>query len=656
MAHRRLALTPTALLLLAGAASAAPDVLDLIPEDAVIGVAIRNLNDLKKRGDQLLAESEIKNLPRPSELFEGVYTHLRIKDCVDQEGSAAILLANPDVIGVRLWDEKGNFGSSWNDVSRLLVGVVPFTDRGKIEDAVGIEKGALVPGKVVSGDRDPFVKSFAVRGNHLFMGADATVVGQVAHKSKAVGSDWGAARRKALAGSDVLVHANPRAWGPAWKQLLQELEKPLTEHEKGATLQVGRQLLDSLAVVRSFSIAFRIDRGLGVSYLADFPREGHEDVRRFLAGLAPRGGRSELTGLPDGPVVAAQAVRGDGAHNAAVARLLLNVALRHVNESKLLVPAADRANVTGVFSEVWKHLQGNRLALYQNPEARGGLFSLVAILDTADPEKFLKELRQLAHLSDPAGLALSGKDAEKDDRPLVEQFIRDLGDERFAVRESASTRLVLVGEPALPFVEKALTSDDPEVRRRAEDVKTSILGAAAERRKELLSPELPRAARPAFGFVPEGETRAGQRVELVRVKLTGADAPVADKLKRLFGPEWDRLRLAVHGKHVVVLFGSNVGLLETALQNLKEGRPGLAAAKRLEPFARQSGPACKFEFHVSLQNALGLVANPDAVLPRPPGPDQVLTALALIVEPDSLRLDLWIPAKELKILGESPGY
>ena len=102
------------------------------------------------------------------------------------------------------------------------------------------------------------------------------------------------------------------------------------------------------------------------------------------------------------------------------------------------------------------------MAVYQNRDrAAQGLLSAVAILDTEDAGKFLDELRQLARFGGD-GLDLSAATGRPDDRAAVEALVRDLGDDNFSVRDSATTKLTLIGEAALPQLEKALTSDDPE--------------------------------------------------------------------------------------------------------------------------------------------------------------------------------------------------
>ncbi|HZY86889.1 MAG TPA: hypothetical protein VFE78_18795, partial [Gemmataceae bacterium] len=84
----------------AGAANAA-DVLDLIPEDAAGAVAIRNLNELHKKGDKFLDESELKVSLRPTQLFDFAFTWLGITRGLDRDGAAAIVVANPRKAGYK---------------------------------------------------------------------------------------------------------------------------------------------------------------------------------------------------------------------------------------------------------------------------------------------------------------------------------------------------------------------------------------------------------------------------------------------------------------------------------------------------------------------------------------------------------------------------
>src|SRR5438552_2008573 len=59
--------------------------------------------------------------------------------------------------------------------------------------------------------------------------------------------------------------------------------------------------------------------------------------------------------------------------------------------------------------------------------------------------------------------------ADPDDAEIA-RLVKQLGDDDFYKREAASKRLAEIGEPAFDALHKAETSDDLEVRHRAENI------------------------------------------------------------------------------------------------------------------------------------------------------------------------------------------
>src|SRR5262249_40043832 len=151
----------------------------------------------------------------------------------------------------------------------------------------------------------------------------------------------------------------------------------------------AQQLVTSLQEVRFVQGSVRFEHGLGVRLTALFPADAKGAAPSFLKSLAGGPGNSELTGLPTGSVVASQATHGDGAQNVVQAKVLLDGLLSDWPGRNKLLPALDRQTFLGVFSEVWQQLQGSRVAVYRNAaERQQGLFSVVAILDTANAQEF----------------------------------------------------------------------------------------------------------------------------------------------------------------------------------------------------------------------------------------------------------------------------
>src|SRR5207244_4532992 len=90
----------------------------------------------------------------------------------------------------------------------------------------------------------------------------------------------------------------------------------------------------------------------------------------------------------------------------------------------------------------------------------------------------------------------------------IAKLARDLSNGKYLLRQSATLRLRLIGEPALAYLDKAVTEGDLETTRRSQQLYKHISEVAALRRKELLAKDLPRSVRPTFGFIAKAETRA----------------------------------------------------------------------------------------------------------------------------------------------------
>jgi hypothetical protein len=625
----------------------AGDVFDLVPEDAAAALVVRNLNELKKKGDRFVDDAQLQSLPRPSKLFEMLVDAEGLRAGVDLDGSMAIVVANPDLLGETLFDDRGNYAFKGN-VGALFVLVLPVGDADKLADCFGIAKGALKPDTPVEGKGKSFGTRFYRRGKYLFVGEDDKVVRAVATGPRA-GAELTAGPRRQLGRADLLLYLRRKPVAGWWNSVVGRLHTDLLSRAPREDAATVRQLVDVLGSVRTSWLAARLDDGLGLSWVNTLPKDGAKSAREFLAGLARGAGPADLAGLPEGRVIAAQALRGDGARNASLARVAY-ASLWHYTFGNLgWLSAADRVNQIGVFTEVWKQLTGSRVALYQNADRPAhGLVSAVAILDTGDAGRFLRELRQLARFGGD-GLDLSGKDGRNDDLAAVEALVRDLGDDSFQTRESATNKLTLIGGPALPHLEKALTSTDAEVRRRAALIKETIVATAVERRKEVLDKDALRHVHPVFAFQGQPESLDGWRVEVVRVRLEEKDAKVAAALRDVFGPDWDRIRLAVHGKQVVVLVGSDKKLLSATLSNLKEGKRGLADAKELATAGRNANPSRLAEVNISLELATALLSGADLSQPGAAGKRSV-TSFGLAVDPDYLELDVWVPPSEAKFL------
>jgi hypothetical protein len=609
---------------------AGPSHLDLIPADAALGFAVRNLDDLKVKGDRFLEESELEVPWRPSQLFDLVLSGFTVHDIADTSSPAAVV--------VMRFPRPGEIP----DYEDEPVAFVPVSDMVKAARDLGLDLEQLKAGKVQKTSPPASLGEVcAARGKYLVIGKSRKGV-KAALKGKMVAEELSPQRRKVLEKADIVLHLAPSVYVPDWLRLL----RPRVEAHNDRERALATELTESLKSVRYVLAAATIGDGLGLNVTVVFDTSADDTSRRFLNRLRA-GETSDLRGLPLGRVLMAEASRGNGGENALLARLLLREVLRNTLEAKKFLSAADRPMIANVFGEVWKCLRGQRLAIYRNEdEPRHGLFSIVGILDTDDPQKLLDDLRDLARFSDGRDLDFSDT-SPTGDRARVETLIRDLGADEFAVRETATTKLEVLGEPALSFLQQATKSPDPETARRARNLREIIADAAARRRKELLDEDLP-AVRPSFAYRRGAAKPGTPRVDVIGVRLEGRDTRAEPQLRQLFGPSWNRIRLGVQGKQVVLLMGSDVRLLDETLRNLAEDRPGLAQADALTTFATRANRRRKIEFHVSLQAAAALVS-PDGFQPGKAKPTGSLSSFSLTVEKDRAELDLWVPMDDLKL-------
>jgi hypothetical protein len=637
--HSRALCLLTAITLAGPVAAAGP--LDIIPEDAVCSFSIKNLDALKEKGDKFLDDPGLQEIfkrrfwQRPSELFEFGYEQLKITKTVDRHGSAAIFLASPKVAG-----QFNLFGSS-----KPVVIVVPFKDRDAMGAGFGLEKGELKEDTVVKLNKAEGVNVTCAysHGNHLFLGFDEKVLEAVS-KAKSLGSQLTPEVREIQNSADFLFHINPALTDTDWSK-----QGPDWEHHPDLTdpkeKEAARLVDRAFTELRYAFIGFHVEKdGLGVKLSSVFAKD-NQDAKKLLAALHGDGEGSNLKGLPTGKVLAAYGARTNGPENVLMVRMMSNWFLSELMRSAPVFSAPDRPLIIGTFSEIWKNTRGQRLALYANTDpAEQGLFSAVMILDADDPKKLLDEVAELARFAEGKDLDLSDKSV---DAAQVRKLIQDLGSDSFEVRETAQTKLALIGERVQALLEKAMKSDDAEVRRRAETLVEEMKERADLRRKEAVDQTLPHRIQPGFVLARQAEKRDGQAVDVVNIKLGKEDAAAVAQLRDLFGPDWMKIRVATVGKQVVVLVGSDVTLLDQCVKNVKMGAPGLAGEKVLSAFAKRPGTDRKAEVHFALEAVAPFGTTGDvSKLKEAAG----LSSLTLRVDADRLGVDLWLPRPAFKVL------
>ncbi len=629
-----------------GLAPAQESLLELLPEGAC-AFGVRDLSELKAKGDKFLKDADIPMNPRPSQMVEQAFRELRVQGAVNEKARALFMVFGPKAFPKKI--------QGWNP-EKLSVAIIPIKDQKRLEKNFELKPGELKPGQVVKIKKQGgpgFGDYIYLRGKNLFIGEDADVVAYAAEKAPPLAKRLNANQKKSLKEADMVIHLALEAWGEQLSPLFltgnaQNIIKTKDPEER----KLVEQIIRAGRGVSYVLGAIRIDEGLGVNIVAGIRERGSEDAKKLLALLGSGKGVSGLHNLPKGSLLAAQGVRGNGKSTSMLAKVLLDQVFDNIFQTEQIISASERPIFVGVLKEVWERLKGSKTAVYINPNSRQqGLFSFLAVLDTRDAQEFLKEMKLLAKIAEGKKLDLTKK-IEEGGEVDINKLIKDLGSPNYRTRAAATLKVRLVGEPALPHLDKAIKKKPSlEVVMRAEMLSEEIQTLAAERRKAALSKNPFKRIRPKFVMVTDVEKRAGHSVDVIRIQLSKTEMTAKKQLEEFLGPEWNNMRLAVHEDQVVLMLGSNMELFEQTLQNISQNKPGLARSKSLTELYRYSNSARKFELHVSLQNLLGLL--PGGAQVAPPGQKtSALSSVGLSVEPDQLQLDVWMPISEIRILAK----
>jgi hypothetical protein len=623
-----------ALLALAGSLRAEPPLpLDLVPEDACIGIGVRNLAELRTKSDRLFGKGEGRLLPRPSQLLDQAFGMLKLGWKIDEKRPSALVCmtgalggyaANADpnkdfTVGAALAPQ------SLDDVARAYKVRVEDLKKGGVLQVPGQDFGRIF-GTHFAGVRD---------GEVFLTGNQKATAAWV--RARTLRQSQTDARRRRLDAADGLVYLGP----PLLKLAQQDMDpeavpEGLGPQEREAQRRINRAYLE----VRNLLAGYRVDDGFGLDLSVGFDPKGRH-AQAVLKAVTGAGRTSNLAGLPDSDrLVGAFAAIGLERADLHLARVLASdlwLGLRGASP----VLDSDARVIRRLLGDFYSKLRLGRAAVYQSSDrARFGQLAAVAILEPNDPAKFLDDIAQYVKLGDVEQFDPK-REATKAE---IEKLIADLGADDFEVREAASTKLGLIGEAALPYLGKAEKSDDPEVRRRAAELSRSLRVAADLRKGELARGLVKKAFRPTFTLKLDAEKRGDVRVHLLGMRVGAEDAPFAAALKDFFGPEWNRLRMVVTRKQVIVLFGSDLALLDQAVRNVREGNPGLERSAAIAAFRKQAAPQRRLELHLALGRVRALLT-PAEELPKDFKPGEKCSSMSLRTGQTDLGVDLWVPAE-----------
>ena len=343
-----------------------PNILDILPENAAGSITVRLLADLKKKGDTFLKDAEW-NLPwRPSQIMEFGFTIVGNPKGVDHDGFVSAVFVNKG-------DSDAPHGIG-------IVLIFQVSDQDAIARDYELKPEDIKPGKIlkIKSPSSWFSLSYlAVQDKKFYIGESKQALESVM-KSKPLRGQLTAQQQKDFAQGDLFLHINPRGiYGAGWKEEVKDWSKELEEKKDPfVDAEFMKLMIESLPTLKFGLAQIRVEDGLNLRVTASF--EDNDKAKKLLKALGSASPASNLNGLPEGDVLFAQSAKGDGTQTASLIRTLLHFAFNYNDATHDLISSTDRPMYLGVFAEIWKHLRGARMALYQNPDPNKGLFSMCA--------------------------------------------------------------------------------------------------------------------------------------------------------------------------------------------------------------------------------------------------------------------------------------
>lgn len=612
-------------------------VLDLIPIDACGVLAVRNLKELKERGDTLFEKVGPQGGIRPSQLVPMVYQWLGITRGIDENAPAAVMVMR------------------YPKPESHLVLAVSFDDRNAMAANFGLKGTDLVEGKVVQrkskqvqrGWPIKFANFVTVRDNHIVCGATAKAVNMML-KAKTLKSKLTKEQQQVFEKSDLIGHVSVTGMGEGWVEAVDEITKYLLKVTSDEDPRVAAGLIEAVKRMETATFSARLDDGVGAHALLRFADE--KPVRFVLSSLAGKGSGARFDALPTEGLISTYGVSGAGELRVEMLRGTLIAALKQFGPARQLVSAVKLPDIVNVLGEITHSTQSRRVAVYHNKEnTQDGLLSIVAVLDTNDADKFRTDMQELAKYVSYATLKPDDDRRPKIKAETIDTLITQLGDRSFRKRNSAMTKLLLIGDAAMPALKKSEMSTDAEVANRSKRLRKSINAKIEARRKGLLDQDLIGRLNPRFGYHVAAEKRGGRAIDIVRVELKETQGDFKDSMNRFLGPQWKSVRLATVGKQVVVLIGSNLTVFDQTLKNLEQKTPALAKHPNLKLANARHDPAGQFTIHFSIERLLTLVFPEKSRQFLPKTGKNELTSCTLRIAPTSIRVDMFIPYREIKV-------
>lgn len=609
------------------------DAWEIIPETAIVAVAIQNVEQFRTRGDRFLEQAQVDNSFRLSDGYRWVVDTLGLQNLVDDQGSAAL------------------FAMPSNDQFLLedLVLALPIADRTQLAARLGMTEEELENETIVDlskrkGSLAGTIRFAMARGSHLFLSireARLKACAETPSLSQSIEPSY----LESTADDDLLIYVSPSDvdFDDTFEA---EIDRILETAGQAEEVNDLKKLFGELDFVVGSA---NLETGLIVSTRMQFKGAFSRDwlAERLSTTAIGSGERTQTNSIQRFARVETAQIDPQLASALLVVPSIFPDLQNQQDFSltTLLAPSHER-----LLSEMTLPIEHSS---YEFFSLSGGLergatppqgnYAVRVGLYPRDTERYLDQLKELATFSQQGRLA---PDAfrERVDAAAIEQLITQLGSPVYAEREQATIRLMLISRNIRDALQQALEADDLEIQARAKRILDDLENreAASASASPSTSPWL--NLEPSFEYYEQAESVADHEVDVLKVDLHLPSTTETDWLQTAFGQDWNRWRVTHDDEQIVFFVGSDRNWLEAELGGELESIERSATREKFNARAPQ---------HRSLDIELSLARLSGA---RPDGESSDISHASISVDRNGFRFDLYVPDRELPYAQELSGF
>ena len=602
------------------------DMLRLIDYRNILSIGIRNPAEVIKKSQEIRDRANLKNALNVGDFVDAIFQMVRLEGCVDRTRPFIVCLGTPKLIFT------GKVHFSVTDVNRLASNLKVSAEK--------LQKGEVCElSQPISAlfFRFAFVR---LRGNQLDMSTSQELL-DTPKPADSLSENIPTQDKEILSGDDILIVLGQSAFEDDFRPFFGSSLRASDEEIVG-------KFLDDLKYA---ACGIRLDTGIGTTTIAGLKSL---DSKNLLGGSFDSTRDATLARMPSGKILVTHALQADSKTTGGILGSILSITRDAISTQIARTSIqSDSYQLDGLLSEALDRIKGGHLVLYESSNRkRYGDFNLLGVLTTEDPNAFLADLTGLAPFINAASMS-EAEAALAFPQAKIDDLVAELGEPHYQRRKLAKFKLELLGNRARPALEKATKARDVELRLAAKELLEAFNLDATTSRSDLLKGSLFKQLKPSFTYAPQQETLSMSEIGILTMRFQSDAQRTRNKMEALFGPEWQKLRIATVGNEVLLLVGSETSILENAIAKQKLPETALNSHKACQTFRERANSDTIFEFHMAISRLgylldLGISEDKSTVDKEV---DRV-SSFGLTIEDKRVRVDTYTPPQDIKVFLE----